>query len=253
VTDPRLGWLLDAPARRAATGAYLAGRDAPAPVLAAMVAQGLLVPVAGGLHLPADLAGVPCARAAALAEVVPAGAVAAGATALWVRGLVSACGPVHVLVPPAAAGGSRAHPPWLRVRGAVVAVADVEHLAGLALTGLARTAVDLALTAGPDAVRLVAVALRAGGDAGEVLARLDAPRRAGSLRAREVVRAAAQLTGVAAGATASVRGASVLVPAARQAVDVEDAVHPARGGQDVVQVGGVGHLEGEPGHRHPVA
>jgi hypothetical protein len=177
VTSPSLRWLLDPPPQRPA-GVYVAGRDAPAPVLRAMVREGLLVPVVGGVHLAADQAGSPAARAAALAEVVPPRGVVGGPSALWVRGLLGACPAVDVLVPAGTTGGSRERPGWLVVRSSAVPARDVATLGPLRVTGLARTAADIARWHEPGrGAVLVAVALAAGCPPGDVRDRLEHPAR----------------------------------------------------------------------------
>ncbi|SDQ47599.1 hypothetical protein SAMN05428996_1853 [Quadrisphaera sp. DSM 44207] len=252
MVTPSLRWLLVREPARTATDPFVTGRDAPRAVLDAMVAEGLLVPVAGGVLLPADLADVPAARAAALAHVVPAGGVVTSAAALWVHGLLERCPVVDVLLPPGAVGGSRLVRPGARLRGALIAPEEVARHGALAVAVLARAAADAARWA-PEgrAVGLVVRALRAGCSPDAVLAALDRPSRApGTRRGRQVLAAARALA--AAPVPCAVPGRSAL-PAPRQPVDVEDAVDAAHHREDVVEVGGVGHLEGEAGDRDAVA
>ncbi len=55
-----------------------------------------MVVSAAGTHLPADAAGCTAARASVLAGRLEPGDVVAGAAALWLHGVASACGVVDV-------------------------------------------------------------------------------------------------------------------------------------------------------------
>ena len=70
--------------------------------LASLRTDGLVVAVAGGVHLLADLAGDPAARAMALAELLPPRGVAAGSAAAWVHGAGPPADPVDALLRPGA-------------------------------------------------------------------------------------------------------------------------------------------------------
>ncbi len=160
--------------------------------LASLRADGLVVAVAGGVHLVADLAGDPAARARALAELLPSRAVAAGGAAAWVHGAGPPADPVDALLPPGA-GPSATGVPGLRVRCAALEAADVVRVGGVAVTSPTRTASDLARSDDAGAVPRLRALLARGVDPGDVLASLAGRRHA--TRARLVVAAALEPAG----------------------------------------------------------
>ncbi|QJU53625.1 type IV toxin-antitoxin system AbiEi family antitoxin [Herbiconiux sp. KACC 21604] len=97
----------------------------------------------GESFVPVDLPVGPRLRAGALRREVPEGLLAERLTAAWVHG---ACarppGPPQLCVP-APGRVSPAHRGALRVRQVVLAERDVEVVAGLRVTSMRRTALDL--------------------------------------------------------------------------------------------------------------
>ncbi len=124
--------------------------------LAALVAEGLLVPALPGVWLPADLARCRTARAAAVAALLRAAgvgttttgrpAVVAGAAAAWVHGCARAPRRVDVLV--VRGTGARDVGPHVRLQRVADPVADAVLVGTadgppLVLTGRRRTAEEL--------------------------------------------------------------------------------------------------------------
>lgn len=205
-------------------------------------------------HLPADTAAVPAARAGLLRERLAPDEVVGGAAALWLRGALERCPVVDVVVGNHGAGGSRRDPAWRRTRHAHLAAHHVEELWGVPVTTLERTATDIALwLPADDAAPLLRAAVAAGADPALALRLLAARRRPGQRAGRRELRRLpgsrrrppVEAQGRASGLSA--RGA------AGDAVGVEHAVDAAHRVDDVPEVGGVGHLEGEPRERHAVA
>lgn len=230
MVTPALSWLLDAPAP---ADAPLAASD-----VAALVAEGVLVRAADGV-LPADTATCPAVRAQFLAQRLEADEVVAGAAALWLRGAVEHLGVVDVIVLHGRSGGSRRDPAWRRTRSVLLPEHHVEVVRGVRVTTLERTATDIALWhPAREAAPLLGAAVAAGADPALALEVLAVRRRPGQRAGRRQLR--------------RLPGGSGL-PAAGDPVGVEDAVHAAHGVDDVPEVGGVGHLEGEAGEGHAVA
>jgi hypothetical protein len=241
VVSPALTWLLDVPAVPAAGEAALAPSD-----VAALVAEGVLVGVADGV-LPADTAAFPAARAAFLVQRLEAGDVVGGAAALWLRGRLDGLGVVDVVVPHGRTGGSRRDPAWRRTRSVLLPAHHVEVVGGVPVTTLERTATDIALWHPPqEAAPLLRQAVAAGADPALALDLLAVRRRPGQRAGRRQLRRLP-------GARRSPEQVASGLPAASDAVGVEDAVHAAHHVDDVPQVGGVSHLEGEARQGHPVA
>lgn len=238
MVTPALSWLLDAPAP---ADAPLAPSD-----VAALVAEGVLVRAADGV-LPADTAACLTARSGFLEQRLEADEVVGGAAALWLRGAVEHLGVVDVVVLHGRSGGSRHDPAWRRTRSVLLPEHHVEVVRGVRVTTLERTATDIALWhPAREAAPLLRAAVAAGADPALALEFLAGRRRPGQRNGRRQLR---QLSG-AAGAAGRVASG---LPAAGDPVGVEDAVHAAHGVDDVPEVGGVGHLEGEAGEGHAVA
>jgi hypothetical protein len=185
-----IDWLL-APHRPLAP-ALRAGEDYPRAVLEVMRRDGLVVPVAGGVYLPADVAGLRTHRRAALHLLTPPEAVVGLLAAAWAHGCDVSPAPVDLLVSHSGAVGAlRA---GVRVRQIEVPPVDVVTLDGLRLTTPTRTAVDVARWL-PEAQARPALAelLAAGVAVEDVLGVLQEGRRY-----RNAVRARRLLTEVSA-------------------------------------------------------
>ena len=153
---------------------------------------GALVELHDGAAVAVGAAVGPEHRALALAHDVPARCVLAAATAAWVHtglfaGRDAPAWPAGVPVELAYSPDTHrpAPRPGQLTRRAPGLARDTEHLAGVPVTGRARTAVDVACTAPPEAAVPVLVALARGG------VDLRAVTRALDRRARVVGRPAA--------------------------------------------------------------
>lgn len=189
--SPSLAALLDprpAPAPLVVTPAHVGGPVAWSDLRRA----GALIELHDGVAVAAGSVVRPWHRALALAGEIPARCVLAASTAAWVHtglhdGVVAPAWPAAAPVELAYSPATRypAPRPGLVVRRVPGLVRDTVRLAGVPVTGLVRTAVDVARTAPQEAAVPVLVALsRRGADL----------RRAGQLldqRARVVGRPAA--------------------------------------------------------------
>ena len=221
-----------------------------------LVARGELRVVLLDVHAPATVRDTFSLRLEALRLVLPPrlrGAVVCLDTAVW----LFAGGPPPPAVDVALAPGRSR--PWvrgLRVHELAYAGGDLwPPLPDDPVTTPARTAADMACrVSGGDAVAVLAVlglstGLRPGQVHG-VLSGLEG--RPGVRKAREAVLAWSRLLSPPAPAVR--RGwAGSVDPVSRDAVGVEDALDLPHGVDDVVEVAGRSHLEGEPGDRHAVA
>jgi hypothetical protein len=156
----------------------------------ALVREGVLVRVRGGVAAPSWLPVTPAVRALALAPAVPARSVVAGATAAWVHCGVADGGVLHLAYVP----GTHRPSAWsgARVWSAPGIVGDCRAVGGVRVATPVRAAVDVALHLPPDDAVPVLVALaRAGVD-------LTAAARSLELRLRAVGRPRARTTLAAA-------------------------------------------------------
>lgn len=210
--------------------------------MARLRGEGLVRALIGPVHTATSEPESGALRASALALLLPparspADAVVGYEAARWV--LVGGPAPDQVDVY-ALPGRSRRRFRGLRVHEGVLAPGTVTVVGGLspaqavAITVPARTAADLARSR-PEATALAELHRLAGCgvDPVEVTTMLEVMARLRGLpRARRTVRAWAT-------------GAGSVGAAPRDPVGVEDALHPADGGEHVVEMAGVGHLEGE--------
>lgn len=241
MVSPALSWLLEAPPGGAGGVGGLDPRD-----VAALVAEGVLVCAADGV-LPADVHAVPAERAAFLAQRLDDGVVVGGAAALWLRGCLQRLGVVDVIVRHGRSGGSRRDPAWRRSRTVLLPEHHVEVVCGVPVTTLERTATDIAVWhPAREAAPLLRAAVEAGADPALALDLLAVRRRPGQRAGRRQLR---RLPGARRSPEQVLSG----LAAAGDAVGVEDAVHAAHRVDDVAEVAGVGHLEGEARQGHAVA
>ncbi|GAB7189826.1 hypothetical protein NUM3379_05320 [Kineococcus sp. NUM-3379] len=158
--------------------------------------EGLVQSVLGRVVVAAGVELDRSRRAAALCALVPPGAVVVGASAAWLHTGGPAALPVDVALARTAARTAQRHATAgtapLSVSSSVPPARDVVHVAGLAVTTPARTAVDLARTAAPGTVPQALVALlRLGPGAADLGAQLADMAGVRNVRhARQVLAAA---------------------------------------------------------------
>lgn len=203
----------------------------------ALVRDGVLRPVWGDVAVAADLPCCPDVRGAALVGEVPRGGVVGRGSAAWVH--VGGVPPVRVDV---LVGPGRRRPPRTDRRTAAEASlesGDVEVVGTLPVTTVHRTGTDVArFEPAARAHRILLTLVAAGFDPVAALRSLDdLPGQRGVRRARDVLR------GVALASGADDRLLGCLRPG--DAVDVEDALDLAHGGQHGREVRRLGHLEHE--------
>jgi hypothetical protein len=233
--------------------------DGAAGEVGRLVAAGEVRPVLLDVHAPAGAALTFSVRLAALRLLLPERLAAAGAvvcldTAVWLYAGGQAPARVDVALP----GGRGRSAGIVRVHALGYGAADLwAALPGFAVTSPARTAADAARALPPaDAVCvLAALGVTAGvrpDHVAAVLARLAG--RPGVARARRALGDWQALWPGAAVPVSEARlGQRSVDPVAGDPVRVEDALDPAHGADDVVEVAGGGHLEGEPRDRDAVA
>jgi hypothetical protein len=222
----------------------LGGDDLPLTELCAMRLDGETFPV-DACYSSVDEIERPALRAAALAAILPGGAMAAGAiasaeSALWIYGLRASPPARHVISYSGSERARRAGSIRLLVREIAVLPGDVVQIGVMAVTGPLRTLLDIArlspvwTQAEIRMLRSLAEFGKLTGD--EIQHRLDAQRNLPYKR------------------LATARIATLALGSARaDPVNVVDPVDPAHRVQDPVQVRGVAHLEDEPAQRQAVA
>jgi hypothetical protein len=214
-----------------------------------LVGRGELRVVLLDVHAPATVRDTFSLRLAALRLVLPRarGAVCLD-SAVWLFAGGPAPAAVDVALLP---GRARPRARGLRVHELPYTAADLwRPLPDDPVTTPARTAADVASRRpAAEAVAVLAVlGLATGLRPGQVLGVLcELEGRPGVRRAREAVRVWSELLAPGAPAGRSVH------PVAGDAVGVEHALDLPDGVDDVVQMAGRGHLEGEPRDRHAVA
>lgn len=211
----------------------------------ALVRDGVLRPVWGDVAVVADLPSSPALRGASLVDEVPRGGVVGRGSAAWVHAGGAPPGKVEVLV---GSGRRRVAPSARRTSAeASLAPSDVEIVGGLAVTTVQRTATDVARFVPPVRARRLLVDLVAAGfDPCTALRELDELRgRRGVRQARELLRSLDDGSGADDGLFRGLRPGD--------AVDVEHALDLADRREHGREVRRLGHLEHEPGQRHPVA
>lgn len=220
----------------------LRGDGPEAAEVARLRGEGLVRALVGPVHTATSEPASAALRASALALLLPPArsptdAVVGYEAARWM--LVGGPAPDQVDVY-ALPGRSRRRFRGLRVHEGVLVPSTVMVVGGMsparvvAITIPARTAADLARSR-PEATALAELRrlARCGVAPAEVAATLEVMAgHRGLPRARHTVRAWAA-------------GAGSVGAAPRDPVGVEDALHPADGGEHVVEMAGVGHLEGE--------
>jgi hypothetical protein len=248
--QPILDRRWSAPPYRVGDTSLQAGREA-----SRLVALGALRVVLQDVHAAATVRDTFTLRLAALRLVVPAhlreaGAVVCLDTAVWLLAGGPAPALVDLALPP---GFARPRARGLRVHQLRYGVGDLwPPLPEDAVTSPARTAADMARRLPADqAVPLLAVlgvttGLRPGQVHG-VLAGLEG--RGGVRRAQRSVVAWSELLPP----WPPVNRRRSVDPVAGDPIGVEDALDPAYGVDDVVEVAGRRHLEGEPRDGHAVA
>ena len=205
---------------------------------AGMLREGTLVELWDATARRADVPVTAVDRARAVAHLLPRRGVVGRTSAVWVHTGGPAPSRIDVLIQ---VGVRRPAPhPQRRAAETTLRPDDVEELAGVPVTTLVRTAVDVARWADPEvAPRLLRRLVGHGLDLQDAHARLA--EYAGRRRTRE---AHALLRALAPGSEPA--GGVVLGAGSGDAVDVEHALDLAHGGEHGSEVGRLGHLEDEP-------
>ena len=222
---------------------YAPGMPFAGPELQSLAADGLLARLhQNGYTLPGTFAS-PQLRAKAAAGAVPAAirqrVVAGRMTAAWIYGCAAEPDRLALLVDAKRRVSSLRNTRGCTLHEVRLGPFDVVSLGGMMVSSPLRTALDIALHVEPERAVPALAALLARPQQ-DVLLRL-------------LVRAV-EATPRVPHKRAALEKLALLAPAfvTGGAVDVEDAVDPADGAQDVAEVLGVAHLEREPGNGHTV-